>query len=185
MGRGRVIKMSGKNSLWDKCVEFHGHACPGLAYGVRASETALACLGIGRARDEEMLAIVENDSCSVDAIQVITGCTFGKGNLIFKDRGKQAYTFVRRSSGQAVRIVMNRVNAAQFNEDREAKIKYILEAHEKEVCTIQNVTIRIPEKARIFKNARCEKCGEIFMEPRGRVQDGKIVCLDCFEDYVR
>ncbi|MDR3206012.1 MAG: formylmethanofuran dehydrogenase subunit E family protein, partial [Candidatus Methanoplasma sp.] len=24
--------------LWDGCVRFHGHACPGLAIGFRASE---------------------------------------------------------------------------------------------------------------------------------------------------
>lgn len=177
--------MNKADSIWEKCVEFHGHACPGLAYGVRAAEIALLRLGIKRAKNEELVAIVENDSCSVDGIQVIAGCTFGKGNLIFKDRGKQAYTFALRQSGQAVRIVMNRAKTSQFNNDREAKIKYILEAPEEEVCTIQDVNIKIPERARIFNNAQCEKCGEFFMEPRGRIQDGKIVCLDCFEDYVR
>nr|WP_279383444.1 FmdE family protein [Methanobacterium formicicum] len=29
----------------------------------------------------------------MDAIQVITGCTFGKGNLIFKDYGKKRLHF--------------------------------------------------------------------------------------------
>ena len=34
----------------------------------------------------------------------MTGCTFGKGNFIFKDYGKQVYTFIRRSDGEAIRI---------------------------------------------------------------------------------
>mgnify|MGYP000912035627 CR=1 FL=1 len=27
--------------LWKKCVEFHGHECPGLAIGFRACEAAM------------------------------------------------------------------------------------------------------------------------------------------------
>jgi len=45
---------------------------------------ALKKLRSHRATDEEFVAIVENDSCSVDAIEVVTGCTMGKGNLISK-----------------------------------------------------------------------------------------------------
>jgi formylmethanofuran dehydrogenase subunit E len=49
---------------------------------------------------------VENNSCSVDAIQEILGCTFGKGNLIYKDRGKQVFTIYSRGNGKgnALRI---------------------------------------------------------------------------------
>ena len=75
--------------------DFHGHTCPGLALGYRVALFALDKLG-NRAVDEELVAIVENNSCAVDAVQVITGCTFGKGNLIFRDYGKQVYTFLRR-----------------------------------------------------------------------------------------
>ncbi len=46
-----------------------------------------------------MVALVETDMCGVDAIQFLTGCTLGKGNLIQRDSGKNAYTFVRRSAG--------------------------------------------------------------------------------------
>ena len=60
-------------------VEFHGHLCPGLTIGYLAAKVGLERLGIGRAEDEELIAIVENDSCAVDAVQVLTGCTFGKG----------------------------------------------------------------------------------------------------------
>ena len=46
--------------------------------------------------------------CAVDAIQFLTGCTFGKGNLIHRDWGKNAYAFWRRSDGRALRIVGRR-----------------------------------------------------------------------------
>ena len=42
---------------------------------------------------------------AVDAIQSLTGCTFGKGNLIHKDYGKSAFTFYRRKDGKAARLV--------------------------------------------------------------------------------
>ena len=88
---------------FDDTIKFHGHACPGLAIGYRVASLALKELGL-RARDEELVAIVENNSCAVDAIQLICGCTFGKGNFIFKDFGKQVYTFIRRPQTEAIRI---------------------------------------------------------------------------------
>ncbi|MBS3968804.1 MAG: TraR/DksA C4-type zinc finger protein [Clostridia bacterium] len=194
------------NELWQKAVEFHGHACPGLAYGVRAGALALEKLAYGRAADEELIAIVETDSCSIDGIQVVTGCTLGKGNLIFKDHGKSAFTFALRNNGKAVRIVMDAGNACRpddylrekvmtgraspeekqlFQEMKEKRIRHILEAPEDEVCTVQWVDVKLPEKAQIFKSIPCELCGEFFMEPRGRIKDGKIVCLSCFREYTR
>src|SRR5512147_1538276 len=85
-------------------IQFHGHLCPGLALGYRVAKAALRELGAERPEDEELVAVVENDSCAVDAIQFITGCTFGKGNLIFRDYGKHVYTFYDRATGKAVRI---------------------------------------------------------------------------------
>ncbi len=84
--------------------DFHGHMCPGLAIGIRAAEIALREIG-PHAQDEEVVAVVETDMCGVDAIQVLTGCTFGKGNLIHKDYGKRAFNFYRRSDGKGIRIV--------------------------------------------------------------------------------
>jgi formylmethanofuran dehydrogenase subunit E len=89
--------------LIKKTIDFHGHWCPGLAIGIRASELALR--EIGKGPDEEIVAVVETDMCAVDAIQYLTGCTFGKGNLIFKDYGKSAFTFYRRRDGKTIRIV--------------------------------------------------------------------------------
>ena len=69
-------------------LDFHGHLCPGIVIGYRAAKAALSNLSSDRAVDEELVAIVENDACGVDAVQVITGCTFGKGNFIFKDHNR-------------------------------------------------------------------------------------------------
>src|SRR5512146_997123 len=85
-------------------VQFHGHLCPGLALGYRVAKAALRELKADRPHDEELVAIVENDSCSADAIQFVTGCTFGTGNLVFRDYGKHVYTLYNRKTGSGVRI---------------------------------------------------------------------------------
>jgi len=70
-----------------KCVEFHGHICPGLIYGYRVAKEAIQLMHIGRSVDEEVVAVCENDSCAVDALQVMLGTLAGKGNLLIKNYG--------------------------------------------------------------------------------------------------
>ena len=70
---------------WKKSVDFHGHVCPGLAIGFKAAQAGLDHLKERRAEDEELITIIETNACSADAIQVLTGCTFGKGNFFHKD----------------------------------------------------------------------------------------------------
>ncbi len=124
---------------FEDAVEFHGHACPGLALGYRAALFALETLG-KRAADEELVAIVENNSCAVDAVQLLTGCTFGKGNLIFRDYGKQVYTFVKRSSqneaaatGEGLRISVNWTSPEETAEEKQMWDRYMKGDHSAEV----------------------------------------------------
>ena len=94
-------------ALWNKCAEFHGHKCPGLATGFRVATEAMAKLGLdGPEADEELVCVTENDSCAVDAVQVITGCTMGKGNLIYRGTGKMVFTFYCRKSGRGLRVAV-------------------------------------------------------------------------------
>ena len=189
---------------FDDAVKFHGHACPGLAIGYRVARKALQEFGL-RARDEELVAIVENNSCAIDAIQLICGCTFGKGNLIFKDYGKQVYTFIKRSESEAIRIAVKwaappedpeteamwkrysegdrspEVTAAV--QDRKAlKMKSVLESEDSELFEVKRVAVEMPEPARIYKSIICAKCGEKVMEPRTREIDGKVVCMPCSKE---
>lgn len=187
----------------EKVVKFHGHMCPGLVLGYRVSAFALKELG-KKASDEEIVAIVENNSCAVDAVQVMTGCTFGKGNLIFKDYGKQVYTFIKRPSGKAIRISIDWTPPAESDRERELweryikgersekvmkavhkrktrKIGSILKAKDSELFKIRNIKVTLPDEARIYPSLRCEKCREKTMEPRLRVKNGKMVCMPCFE----
>ena len=112
-----MIRLDDKKLVEDNCTvmmkpfsdvtKFHGHICPGSAIGYKAAEAGLNELKSHCSQDDEIVAIVENNSCAVDAVQVLTGCTFGKGNLLFKDHGKQVYTFIIRTTNEGVRVSLN------------------------------------------------------------------------------
>jgi formylmethanofuran dehydrogenase subunit E len=194
--------MSDINKDFAEVVKFHGHACPGLAFGFRATRLALRELGIIRSGDEELVAVVENNSCAVDAIQALAGCTFGKGNLIFKDYGKQVYTFIKRASSEAVRISVSWEPPAEEAEVQEAwrsymdgdrsskvvklvqaakegKMGEILAADDRELFKISRPEVEMPAPARIYKSLTCRVCGEKVMEPRAEKGASGPVCIPC------
>lgn len=189
--------------LVKKTTEFHGHWCPGLAMGIRAAEWALQ--EIGKASDEEIVALVETDMCGVDAIQYLTGCTFGKGNLVFKDLGKNAFTFARRRDGKSARLVakptafgeegevMRRLYRKMQSEgltpgeekilaeSRERAARRIMGAELADLFEIKEAQGPIPGKARIMASVPCDGCAEAVMETRTRRYREKTLCIACFE----
>jgi len=167
---------------WDELVAFHGHACPGLAIGVKAVEAAKEKMGIKMAEDEEIVCVTENDACGVDAIQYMLSCTVGKGNLIFRGTGKQAYSFFDRKSGKSIRMILKPLDRSR---EREEKIKWLLQSPVDEVFTFSKPSFELPERARLFETVLCEECGEGAPEHKIRLQEGKKVCLDCFKPYDR
>jgi formylmethanofuran dehydrogenase subunit E len=167
---------------WEKAVAFHGHECPGLAIGVRASEIAMLHLGIRESKDEELVCVTENDACGVDGVQALLSCTLGKGNLIYRDTGKQAFSFFARKSGKKIRLVLKPFEGDMTRPQRQ---EFILNAPEQDVFEIGEPKFDLPETARIFSTVRCAICGEGAPEHKMRLQDGKLVCLDCFKSYSR
>jgi len=185
-----------------EAAEFHGHTCPGLAIGYRIAKYVKE--HYPRSQDEELVCIAENKSCSIDAIQFMLGCTAGKGNLLFKDYGKQAFTFYSRDKNKALRIYFRggilkgmdelRQKMAQGElgpEDRERMTAFrsqatekVLSARYEDILTVEEVDIPAPEKARIHPSLKCEECGEEFMEILGRTAGGKVLCKGCFERLV-
>lgn len=184
--------------------KFHGHSCPGLTLGIRVSELALREIG-PHAADEEVVAIVETDNCSIDAIQYLTGCTYGKGNLIFRDYGKSAYTFSRRSDGKTIRITprQNALGASNPERDtlsrkvrageatkqeafraqqlRELQIEEMLALPLEEMFDVQLLDAPLPETAQIYHSVVCAGCGETVMETRVRLLHGQPYCIPCFQ----
>ncbi|EGW37979.1 FmdE family protein [Desulfosporosinus sp. OT] len=174
--------MCREKTMWEKAVEFHGHECPGLAIGYKACEAAKKKMSIKFSPDEEIVCVTENDACGVDAVQLITGCTFGKGNLLYKGTGKMAFSFFNRSSGESLRMIIKPFDQEMDRQQRQA---HILNSPVDELFNFSKPTFELPEKARIFTTVVCELCGEGAPEQKIRINDGKKVCLDCFKDYSR
>jgi len=195
-----MLKMSGM---------LHGHFCPGLAMGVKASVRAVKDLGASSTGMEDVIAIVETNSCFSDGVQFITGCSFGNNGLIYgliyRDYGKIALTLAKRD-GEAVRVATKPdalalerrepeamelfqkvVARRQGTETDQIRLKElwrqvvfrILDVPDDELFTVKRSTVEVPAYARIFANAQCSICGENIMEPRARIRDGKSVCIPC------
>lgn len=188
----------------ERIVEFHGHMCPGLAMGIRAAEIALEQVG-AHAADEEVVAIVETDMCGVDAIQFLTGCTFGKGNLIHLDYGKNAYTFCRRSDGHSIRVLTKlgaagtpdpewealfatvRLGAAtpaqkeRFSTLHQDRAQKIMGAPIEDLYDVAHVDANVPPRARIHTSIPCASCTEATMETRVHLLGGRMLCPPCFQ----
>jgi formylmethanofuran dehydrogenase subunit E len=173
-----------------QCLAFHGHLCSGLAIGYCAAKLGLKTLNVGRAGDEELIAIVENDTCAVDAIQVLTGCTFDKGNLYFRDYGKMVFTFASRATGRSARLTyqpLNAPNSTDMSESqrREKSIAFMINRPPDELFAVQkSVLPRLPEAARIRESRPCDYCGTMVMVTRLKQCDNLAMCIPCYEDYL-
>ena len=169
-------------TLWEKCVEFHGHECGGLRIGYAAAEYAMKLLDIGFSDNEQVVCISENDACGVDAIQVMLGCSIGKGNLLFHMTGKQAFSFYNRATGLSVRLVLK---PKPLDMTPEESRRYYFDRSGEELFDSMPTRIQLPIPAKIFDSYICENCGEKTGANWIRIVGGRKLCLDCCEDYDR
>ncbi len=191
-----------------RCVEFHGHICPGLIYGYRVAKEAVMLMNLQRAVDEEVVAVCENDSCAVDALQVLLGTVTGKGNLIIKDFGKNAYTVLSRKTKQAWRFsrkthydyngndknAFDRLEAAVKNgtaseddrrELKRLKIDDLIERPFEEIFTTVEVPFDEPLYAKLAPSESCAVCGEMTMAAKMiKLDNGRQVCIPCSQQNI-
>ena len=187
----------------EQTIAFHGHSCPGLAIGIRAAELARDRLGTPDQSD--LVAVAETDMCGLDAIQFLTGCTYGKGNLIHKDLGKMAFSFYDRKTGKGFRALLNPNARAAFSDEMRDLMKKVmgntatpaeqqrsdalrseLQAQYmtlplEEMFLVEETPAPAPRRARILDSLPCAQCGEMTMESRTRRFDGQTLCIPCFE----
>ncbi|MFH1035413.1 MAG: FmdE family protein [Pseudomonadota bacterium] len=166
-----------------EAVRFHGHLCPGLLIGYRAARAAAQALGLTRSQDEELVAVVENDSCSVDAFQALLGTTFGKGNLKWLDHGKQVFTLTDRRQNRAVRVAFSgdalKTRLPDGSVDRQAFIRLLLESPEADILKVHLVDPAPPDLARIEPSLTCARCGEAVQESKAVLVAGSKLCRPC------
>ena len=170
--------------LMQRAINFHGHSCSGLAIGVLASKYILEN-GNDFSIDEELVAVVETDSCGVDAIQVLIGTTFGKGNLIHLDYGKNVYNFFNRINEKAIRISLK--DHVFWNKDltKEERTALILDSNPEEIFNITKIEFDPPEKAQIHNSILCDNCGDSTMSTRIKVFREKNLCIPCYQEKIK
>jgi formylmethanofuran dehydrogenase subunit E len=161
-------------------------------------------LGVRKAPDEELLAIVETDACGADAVQVVTGCTFGKGNFIFKNYGKHAFSLLDRKKGRAIRASLrpgaldidprqislsekirkeeaSTEEITRFRQIHEERTRAILQADPESLFKVEEISPDIPPKALIMESGTCDFCGEPTKIDLLRYKNGKRLCIPCAE----
>ena len=190
-------------AVWARATAFHGHACPGLALGCRMVLGAVRALGLDGSfltapegqslslplsPDEELVCVAESDACCVDAVQVLLGCTLGKGNLLLKLRGKTALSVYYRPARRAVRLVWTA--GGSDGESRESRMERYLygpgdPGDPEPLYSVRPIPFEPPRRALISASLICAGCGEPTAEYAVRLRGGKPWCLDCFPDPSR
>jgi formylmethanofuran dehydrogenase subunit E len=195
------------DKLYEAGLLLHGHKCPAMPMGLRAGLAALEALGVERAADGQLTALVEIDrdhcaTCYADGIQMATGCTFGKGNIQKLGYGKFAVTLIDNKTGRSVRVLtrnetIQKSKESEFIQFRKkgvpaSKIEpglvtplvdFILSSSVVRLFEIGMVKEGKPPVGRPhdFNTIICEGCGETVVERYARVKNSKIVCMPCAE----
>jgi formylmethanofuran dehydrogenase subunit E len=163
---------------------FHGYLSPGLALGIIMVDLAKELLGPSNLID----AVVETKACIPDAIQLMTGCTFGNGWMRVKDWDKLALTLYDKHKLYGIRVFINLEKIKKYpliyswymgdkSVNKEKVTEEIILAY-RDILGWQKVNI-IPYQRKRAPFTVCVSCGETFA-----TDDGKL-CIRCTgkEDY--
>lgn len=183
-------------------ITFHGHRCPGLAIGIRVAEYVKNEFPL--TPSASLVCVTETDMCGVDAIQYLTGCTYGKGNLIHQDYGKTAFSFYDRKNNRGIRLLlrldsrgknfteladmMGKKSAGILSEEDSKKLSELRVIEENKFMSlsledmffIEELQTSPPRPARVLRSMTCEDCNEETMESRTRRFDNKTLCIPCY-----
>lgn len=187
--------------------QFHGHKCPAMPMGLRVGATAMNALGVERAHDGQLVALVEIGenhcaTCFADGVQMITGCTFGKGNIHRLHQGKWGLTLIEKATGRAVRVTpkaeaMQANKETSFFKDYREKgipaskvpdevvdplVTKVMGAPEEALLTLGEIYQRDwKDPKHSFSGFVCDECHEMVVEGYGRIAGDKKVCIPCHE----
>lgn len=170
------------NELMKKATIFHGHICPGVAIGVLAAKYILEH-GFEHSPDEELVVVVETDNCSVDALQALIGTTYGKGNLIHNDYGKNNYTIYSRKTQKAVKLSLKPSLFGNKKMSRDERVQKILTLNPDKVFDITSVEFDPPMRAQIEESVSCDICGELTMSTRIVNYQENSMCIPCYKKF--
>lgn len=192
------------NMQLKKVVDFHGHICPDLVIGCRASELALETLSPKREVNNSLVVIAENKTSALDAIKSITGCTVGNGRLVVRDYGKHKYTFMTNHHDRALKISLKEryINAGEKYLSLEEKIirneatvdevalfQVLLDERIKMLLLLKHDELfNVVETKKEFSRdevstvfSRCSLCGDLTLRSRLLDMNGMFICKPCFD----
>lgn len=158
----------------EECVRFHGHMCGGVAMGYVMARFAMDQLGAQPG--DRLYCRAEFQNCMTDAVQCVTGCTAGKGNLELYPVGKRALTLVRAETGEGVRVTADFTFPEGTSKEEGAAL--VLAADPAQVCRAVPAKLAVPQK----KHAEfivCAACGEEFDRSCAQQTGEKYYCPDC------
>jgi formylmethanofuran dehydrogenase subunit E len=193
------------DKLYEAGLLLHGHKCPAMPMGLRAGMAAIEALGVERAADGQLTALVEIDrdhcaTCYADGIQMATGCTFGKGNIQKLGYGKFAVTLIENKTGRSVRVLtrnetIQKSKESEFIQFRKKGVPaskidpdlvtplvdFIMSSPTETLFEVDPVIDGKPPVGRphYFNTIICEECSETAVERYARVKNGMIVCMPC------
>lgn len=205
-----MTKVVKPEEYYELGLAFHGHKCPAMPMGLRVGAAAMNALGVERARDAQILALIElgEDHCATcfaDGVQVITGCTYGKGNIRKLHYGKWGVTLIEVATGRAVRVtpkaeaMLANKQTEFFKQYREKGVpaskvppeaveplvQRVLEASEESLLFVGEVFhYDLQNRPHSFSSLVCDRCGEMVVEGYARIVDDKHVCIPCQEKLI-
>jgi len=188
-------------------LKLHGHKCPAMPMGLRVGAAAMNVLGVDRAADGQLMALVEIGrnhcaTCFADGVQMVTGCTFGKGNIERLNRGKWGLTLIDKATSRAVRVApraetMAASKESSFFKDYREKgipasqvpsdvveplIERVMSLPDEQILNVGQVhEHRWIDPSHSFSSFICDECGEMVVEAYGRVLGDRRVCISCHE----
>jgi formylmethanofuran dehydrogenase subunit E len=137
---------------------------------------------------------------------VMTGCTFGKGNFLFRNYGKHAFSLMDRRKGKRVRVCLrsdalrmdpeslflsekvqkdkaSTEEIKRYRQLQQERVDKLLNAETESLFKIEEITPEIPTKASILDSGICDFCRESTKVDLLRTIDGKKVCIPCAEKH--
>lgn len=186
--------------------KFHGHKCPAMPLGLKIASVAMNALEVEHAHAGELFAIVDLGDhhcagCMGDGIQVITGCTFGKGNIVRSMKGKFSLTLIDQKRKKGVKVTpigpwLQKAFQSEFMKQRQQgipphhipaeivdplidKVLSMPVEEQFKVEFIDNIKVDVPPHK--WDKRLCEKCNELTVAEYGFYINDKFLCTDCAE----
>jgi len=193
------------NELINPGIILHGHICPAMPLGIRASLEAMKRLNIERAKNKELSVIIENGPahaalCFSEGVQLGTGATFGKGEIQRTNQAKNAFTLIDKKHQRGIRVSIKfsffeKMMSSKFVNMRKQgiepydidsqlpveMIQHMLHVPADQIFDFSNITdINVEPMVGSFNYFQCVSCKEPVYEPGKRIRDGRPVCIACY-----